>query len=112
MGRGMQNPAPYGQMGDLPRFDFNSGQWSHPFAAQPSVPLPPQPPVTPSGPPANAGGGTSAGFPGQGGAFSGQGATTGAFPGGAARRVFPHGATGNTTGRVGSGWGKISGRDE
>ena len=94
MGRGMQNLPPYGQMGDQPRFDANTGGWDHPFHPQPPTPMPP---ITP--PPAS-------GFPGGG-------ATDGIFPGGAAGGFpnFPHGSTGDTTGRVGNGWGKISGRE-
>lgn len=112
MGRGMQNPPPFGQMGnhppELPHFD--PGQWQgamdqfrqdHPFptnagfpGAHPPVPMPPIP-----APPAPSGGGGEVSGPGPG-------ASGGGFPG------FPHGSSGDTTGRVGEGWGRISGRNE
>jgi hypothetical protein len=65
------------------------------------------------------GGGNAGVFPGSAndGVFPGGGATGGAFPGGAGAnptppRNFPQGSTGNTMGRVGQGYGPISGRPE
>lgn len=67
------------------------------------------------------GGGNDGVFPGGGnteGVFPGGGATGGAFPGGGGTnvtptpRAFPQGSTGRTMGRVGGGWGPISGRPE
>lgn len=115
MGRGMQNPPPFGQMGNRPPSmpSFDPGQFSgaldqfrqdHPFpsnsgfpGARPPVPMPP--------PHAGGGGEISGGGmpntqhplnPAAGGIFPGGGHTGGAFPGGGATGgVFPGMTRGN-----------------
>jgi hypothetical protein len=133
MGRGSGTPSPFGQMGTRPPIpNFDAGQFrdridqfrsSHPFPASPGFPFPGgvpggTPPISP--PPSGPTDDNEGTFPGgghTGGVFPGGGATGGAFPGGAGAnprppRNFPQGAGGNTMGRVGGGWGPISGRPE